>query len=76
MEKEREKQELMMMRVFNACYSTTDQMMVNFGKHQGNSYPEMVKQYPQYCEWVITTMELEEEASQEEASPEKEESSG
>ena len=65
LEKELEKQELTMIRVLDACYSTPEQLTMGFGKHQGKTYQGMVETLRSYCEWVLTTMAIEEEACQE-----------
>ena len=46
-------------------FDTQEQRTVHFGKHKGQTYEEMAINNPSYCEWVITTYEIEDEASYE-----------
>ena len=36
---------------------------VMFGKHKGKAYSDVMQQYPAYCNWVLETAEIEDEAS-------------
>ena len=42
-------------------FSDPSLLVVGFGKYKGTSYEEMEKTYPQYCNWVIQTFEIEDE---------------
>ena len=39
-----------------------EEQKVRFGKHSNLTYKEITESYPKYCEWVITTSEMEDEA--------------
>ena len=45
-------------------FSDPSLRVVGFGKYRGTSYEEMEEKYPQYCNWVIQTFEIEDEADQ------------
>ena len=41
---------------------TEEQLTVGFGRHRGMSYQSMMKDFPNYCEWVLGTDATEPEA--------------
>ena len=43
-------------------FETKEQLMVRFGRHRGTSYQNMMKDFPNYCEWVLDTDATEPEA--------------
>ena len=43
----------------------TKNRTVLFGKHQGIAYEDMIENYPDYCEWVMNTADIEDEANPE-----------
>ena len=42
--------------------TTKEQLTVGFGRHRGMSYQSMMKDFPNYCEWVLDTDATEPEA--------------
>jgi len=44
-------------------FSSQELRTIAFGKHKGTTYEDAMPEYPQYCEWVLNTYEIEDECT-------------
>ena len=49
----------------NPQFGNAELLKIRFGKHAGKTYQQALSEYPSYCEWVILTADIEDEASPE-----------